>query len=235
MRSQVLIEDLDVSCCVATNRYQQGLHKTLQNMKYLCLELIIQRKTTSAENQVCVFTASSRETLLSSLFSSLCQLQGGASSKCILTLGRMTNTPPYSPCPTFTFSFRLLMVEGPIQASQLCSGPQNCLICEFPPSHCCWPAVSAVAALLVGKTAGWEMQRTSACTRVSVETVWNSLLHVSVRGAPLLSVYCANKRLRKRPAGRTSKGLFILVFSGAFLSNDRLKVTVCKLKWDREK
>lgn len=119
------------------------------------------------------------------------QLQGGASSNSPLSLGCMINTPPPTPpcphlAPTFIFSARLLMGEGLIQASQLRSRPRKRLA-----------PLRRLAAVDPPTLVGGKDRRgvrVCACTRVSVETVWNSLLHASVSSALPFSLFIVRAR-----------------------------------------
>lgn len=137
--------------------------------------------------------------------------------------------PPTPPCPhlapTFTFSFRLLMGEGLIQASQLRSRPRK----RLAPLR----RLAAVdpPTLVGGKDRRGVRVRVRVHTCVCRDGVEFTVACERELSSAFLSVYCEGARRRKRPAGQTSKGLS----HAAFLSNDRLEVTVCSLKWDRER
>lgn len=132
-----------------------------------------------------------------------------------------------SPCPHL--HIQLQAADGwrsysSLSAAALVLGNAS-LARSSPPSRCCWPPRPS----LVGKT---DAACACACTRVSVETVWNSLLHASASSALPFSLFIVSARGEGRGLqDKRQKG-----FShAAFLSNDRLEVTVCKLKWDRER
>lgn len=96
--------------------------------------------------------------------------------------------PPPRPhlAPTFIFSARLLMGEGLIQASQLRSRPRKRLA-----------PLRRLAAVDPPTLVGGKDRRgvrVCACTRVSVETVWNSLLHASVSSALPFSLFIVRAR-----------------------------------------
>lgn len=120
-----------------------------------------------------------------------------------------------SPCPAFTFTSKLLVVKGLISASQLRSHPHNRLELWFPPSRCRWtdPWLSRPCGR-ERPLDGGATQCTPACTRVSVETVWNLPLPVSVSTTPFI---VWKSGWGTRPAGQMSKGLFILVFQCCIL------------------